>query len=83
MEKPLETEWMPCNLLEAGNDCVNCGTSTLWGITPPWDEKRKTQASAWCDSRVYHIELSKRKKKSPETLGMYVYLYIYPHGGFI
>ena len=25
VEKPLETEWMPCNPSEAGNDCVNCG----------------------------------------------------------
>ena len=45
VEKPLETEWMPCNPSKTGNDCVHRGTSTLWGITPPWDEKRKTQDS--------------------------------------
>lgn len=39
VEKPLENEWMLCNPSETGNDCVHRGTSTLWDITPPWDEK--------------------------------------------
>lgn len=65
VEKPLETEWMPCNPSEAGNDCVNRGTSALWGITPLWDEKRKTQASVHGVIPEFITQNYQKEKKIP------------------